>query len=289
MIRVIFLVLFYIGSLSADFFVVDGGQVVEIVNDPRSGADIIGTNGKLLKKYKSLSVAKRVAKRYKSKKRYSKKRKITKKKIYKKKRVAKKRTYKKKRVTKKYKKKVAKKKYKNKRKVYKKKRIVKKKTVKKKRVAKKRTYKKKYTKKKSVVKKKKKKKKDYIIIKTHERKLYHYLDDKLNKIYNIAVGKKESQHFGTYWVSKKKKWPDWIPTKNIKEEFPNLPDVVKGGKYNPLGARALYLGRSAYRIHGTNKPKSIGTAASHGCFRMHNKDVITLYNKTRVGTKVYIR
>jgi len=270
MIRLLLLVLLCIGTLNAAFYVVDGGQVVKIVNEPIGGADIIGTNGKLLKKYKTLNSAKRFSKRYKYKKKYTKKRKITKRKTYKKRKVKKKYISKKKRVVKK--------KY-----ISKKKRVVKKKYVsKKKRVAKK-----KYSKKKKVIKKKKKK--DYIIIKTHERKLYHYLDDKLNKVYSIAVGKEESQHFGTYWVSKKKKWPDWIPTKNIKEEFPNLPNIVKGGKRNPLGARALYLGHSAYRIHGTNRPSSIGTAASHGCFRMHNRDIITLYNRVRVGTKVYIR
>ena len=247
MIKILLLVLLYFGSLNADFYVVDGGQVVKIVNEPIGGADIIGTNGKLLKKHRRLSSAKRYALKYKAKKRYKKR-------YSKKKKIAKRKTYKK-------------------RKVVRKKKIAKRKTYKKRKVVRKKTY----------------KKKDYIIIKTSERKLYHYLNDKLNKIYDIAVGKKENQHFGTYWVSKKVKWPDWIPTKNIKKEFPNLPDVVKGGKYNPLGARALYLGHSAYRIHGTNRPKSIGKAASHGCFRMHNKDVINLYNQARIGTKVYIR
>ena len=93
-------------------------------------------------------------------------------------------------------------------------------------------------------------------------------------------------------VSKKVEWPDWRPPKDMiaraKAEGKTLPAVVKGGPGNPLGARALYLGYSEYRIHGTNAPKSIGKYASSGCIRMLNEHIIDVYSKTPVGTKVVV-
>jgi len=128
-----------------------------------------------------------------------------------------------------------------------------------------------------------------IVIRTNKRILEFYHNDRFKKLYKVAVGKDGWRKYGKYIVRKKVKWPDWRPTKNIKKENPNLPDIVQGGPKNPLGARALYLGYSALRIHGTNKPESVGKAVSHGCFRMKNKDVIELYDMVKVGTPVYIK
>ena len=127
-----------------------------------------------------------------------------------------------------------------------------------------------------------------IIITIHKKVLDLYEHGKFSKQYKIAVGKKWYPYKKKYKITNKKKWPDWRPTKTILKENPFLPEVVKGGKQNPLGARAIYLGWSKYRIHGTNKPWSIGKAVSHGCFRMKNKDVMDLYSRVKKGDTVYI-
>ncbi len=128
-----------------------------------------------------------------------------------------------------------------------------------------------------------------IVIITDEKKLYYILDEDLAYEFPIAVGKKASYRFyGTFPISRKAKWPAWRPTQSMIEEDPTLPEVVKGGKYNPLGARALYLGDSIYRIHGTNNPNSIGKAASKGCIRMYNEDVKELYKLVDVWNMVYV-
>ena len=129
-----------------------------------------------------------------------------------------------------------------------------------------------------------------IVIITDEKKLYYILDEELAYEFPIAVGKKAKDRFyGTFPISRKAKWPAWRPTKNMIEEDPTLPEVVKGGKHNPLGARALYLGDSIFRIHGTNNPSSIGKAASKGCIRMYNEDVKELYKLVDVWNMVYVR
>jgi len=129
-----------------------------------------------------------------------------------------------------------------------------------------------------------------IVIITADKKLYYLLGDDMAYEFPIAVGKtKKDRFYGTFPVSRKAKWPSWRPTKNMLKKNPALPRVVKGGKRNPLGARALYLGDSAFRIHGTNNPSSIGTAASHGCIRMYNDDVKELYSITRVWDTVYVK
>lgn len=129
-----------------------------------------------------------------------------------------------------------------------------------------------------------------IVIITDEKKLYYILDEELAYEFPIAVGKKVKDRFyGTFPISRKAKWPAWRPTKNMIEEDPTLPEVVKGGKHNPLGARALYLGNSIFRIHGTNNPSSIGKAASKGCIRMHNEDVKELYKLVDIWNMVYVR
>jgi len=129
-----------------------------------------------------------------------------------------------------------------------------------------------------------------IVIMTGDKKLYYVLGDDLAYEFPVAVGKKAKDRFyGTFPISRKAKWPSWRPTQSMMEKNPALPEVVYGGKGNPLGARALYLGDSPFRIHGTNKPSSIGKAASHGCIRMYNKDVKALYKIVSVWDTVYVK
>jgi lipoprotein-anchoring transpeptidase ErfK/SrfK len=89
-------------------------------------------------------------------------------------------------------------------------------------------------------------------------------------------------------VSAMKEWPDWRPPAEMRLRQPWLPEHMAGGPNNPLGARALYLGSSLYRIHGSNEPHTIGSAVSSGCFRMRNQDVIDLYTRVKVGTRVVV-
>jgi lipoprotein-anchoring transpeptidase ErfK/SrfK len=128
-----------------------------------------------------------------------------------------------------------------------------------------------------------------VFINTQEKKLYFLVDYQLAYVYPIAVGKKKHQFFGKYTISKKVKWPAWYPTTETLREKPWLPDVVEGGRNNPLGARAMYLGDSLYRIHGTNNPNSIGKEASRGCIRMYNDDAIELYSLINTGAEVYVQ
>lgn len=129
-----------------------------------------------------------------------------------------------------------------------------------------------------------------VVIVTEDKRLYYLLGDDLAYEFPIAVGKHPKDRFyGVYPVSRKAKWPAWRPTRSMLKKNPNLPTVVKGGRANPLGARALYLGDSPFRIHGTNNPSSIGKAASHGCIRMYNTDVKKLYNLVNVWDTVYVQ
>ena len=93
---------------------------------------------------------------------------------------------------------------------------------------------------------------------------------------------------GTNRISRKAEWPDWTPPPQMLRRRPDLPRHMKGGEDNPLGARALYLGSTLYRIHGSNEPETIGQAVSSGCIRMVNDDVIDLYSRVRVGTPVTV-
>jgi lipoprotein-anchoring transpeptidase ErfK/SrfK len=106
--------------------------------------------------------------------------------------------------------------------------------------------------------------------------------------YGIGVGRKGFTWSGVEKISRKSEWPDWIPPAEMIARQPYLPRWVGGGPGNPLGARALYLGNSDYRIHGTNNPASIGKHVSSGCIRMRDADVIDLYNRVGVGTKVVV-
>lgn len=107
--------------------------------------------------------------------------------------------------------------------------------------------------------------------------------------YGIGVGRPGFTWSGKYQISAKKKWPDWVPPKQMLERQPYLPRRMAGGPNNPLGARALYIGATLYRIHGSNEPWTIGHNVSSGCIRMRNVDVIDLYSRVDVGTKVVVR
>ncbi len=106
--------------------------------------------------------------------------------------------------------------------------------------------------------------------------------------YGIGVGRDGFAWSGVKTITRKAEWPDWTPPAEMLKRRPDLPTHMDGGPENPLGARALYLGSSLYRIHGTNEPYTIGTSVSSGCIRMMNDDVMDLYNRVGVGTKVIV-
>lgn len=128
-----------------------------------------------------------------------------------------------------------------------------------------------------------------IIVSFGDRRLYKVIGRGKAISYPIAVPREDARWQGTTSVSMKRVNPDWRPTASMLRKNPRLPTWVPGGHpMNPLGIRALYLGSSAYRIHGTDAPWTIGTAASSGCIRMYNEDVVDLYNRTNVGTSVLV-
>jgi lipoprotein-anchoring transpeptidase ErfK/SrfK len=128
-----------------------------------------------------------------------------------------------------------------------------------------------------------------IIIHTNERRLYLTLGDGKALRYGIGVGRDGFRWAGVHQVSMKKQWPDWTPPSQMLKRLPDLPRHMEGGPENPLGARAMYLGSSLYRIHGSNEEETIGGANSSGCFRMTNTDVIDLYDRVKVGTTVIVK
>jgi lipoprotein-anchoring transpeptidase ErfK/SrfK len=128
-----------------------------------------------------------------------------------------------------------------------------------------------------------------IIIDTAERYLYLVQPNDTAIRYGIGVGRTGFQWSGVERISQKQEWPDWRVPLEMIERQPYLPRFMAGGPGNPLGARALYLGHTVFRIHGTNEPETIGHAVSSGCFRLNNADVIDLYNRVQVGAKVLIR
>jgi len=131
-----------------------------------------------------------------------------------------------------------------------------------------------------------------IIIDTSERYLYFITGPGTALRYGIAVGREGYQWEGSMKITKTREWPDWRPPgamrARARAQGKSLPRVVKGGPENPLGARAIYLGRSEYRIHGTTAPKSIGEAASSGCIRMLNEHVIDLYDQVDLRARVVV-
>ena len=128
-----------------------------------------------------------------------------------------------------------------------------------------------------------------IIVDTAERHLYLVQPDGQALRYGIGVGRVGFQWSGVERVSQKQEWPDWrVPAEMIGRQ-PYLPRFMAGGPGNPLGARALYLGHTVFRIHGTNQPETIGHAVSSGCIRLDNADVIDLYDRVKVGAKVVVK
>jgi lipoprotein-anchoring transpeptidase ErfK/SrfK len=128
-----------------------------------------------------------------------------------------------------------------------------------------------------------------IVISTRERRLYYILGNGRAISYGIGVGRDGFAWSGVKTVTAKREWPGWTPPAAMLRRRPDLPRYMPGGPDNPLGARALYLGSSLYRIHGSNEPHTIGQAVSSGCFRMTNADVVDLYNRVRVGAKVIVQ
>ncbi len=127
-----------------------------------------------------------------------------------------------------------------------------------------------------------------IVINTQERRLYLVQAGGTAIRYGVGVGRPGFSWGGTQTITRKAEWPDWRPPAQMLRRRPDLPRFMAGGPDNPLGARAMYLGSSLYRIHGSNEPHTIGTAVSSGCFRLTNDDVTDLYNRVRVGTRVVV-
>ena len=128
-----------------------------------------------------------------------------------------------------------------------------------------------------------------IVVNTAERRLYLVLPNGQALRYGIGVGRDGFRWGGTHRISAKKEWPGWTPPSQMLRRRPDLPRHMAGGVDNPLGARAMYLGSTLYRIHGSNEPETIGQAVSSGCFRMTNDDVTDLYGRVSVGTTVVVK
>ena len=131
-----------------------------------------------------------------------------------------------------------------------------------------------------------------ILVKTGTRRLYYILAEGQAIEYHVGVGREGFTWSGANTVSRKAEWPDWRPPREMIEREAkrgrDLPDIMKGGPRNPLGARAIYLGDTEFRIHGTTQPWSIGKAVSSGCIRMMNEEVIDLYDRVAIGAHVVV-
>ena len=127
-----------------------------------------------------------------------------------------------------------------------------------------------------------------IVIDTRGRRLFFVQSERSALLYPISVGREGFAWTGTEKISRKAEWPDWYPPEEMRDRDGRLPEKMTGGLKNPLGAMALYLGNSLYRIHGTNDAKSIGQAASSGCFRMLNGHIVDLASRVEIGTPVAV-
>jgi lipoprotein-anchoring transpeptidase ErfK/SrfK len=131
-----------------------------------------------------------------------------------------------------------------------------------------------------------------VVIDSGHHYLYMIWENNTAIRYGVGVGREGFKWYGRANVARRARWPRWVPPEEMKKRQPTLPDLMKGGPNNPLGARALYLhnksGDTGYRLHGTTKPWSIGTDASSGCIRMLNEDVIDLYRRCPIGTAVLV-
>ncbi len=128
-----------------------------------------------------------------------------------------------------------------------------------------------------------------IVIKTNERRLYYVLGGGRALRYPVGVGRAGKAWSGTSFISRKVLRPDWAPPAEVKRDKPRMPDVIRGGTPgNPMGAAAMTLGVSEYAIHGTNAPGSVGGFVSYGCIRMYNQDVLDLFDRVSLGTRVVV-
>lgn len=127
-----------------------------------------------------------------------------------------------------------------------------------------------------------------IIVETSERRLYLVLPEGKALKYGIGVGRDGFTWSGQHRITRKAEWPGWTPPAAMRKRVPDLPAYMPGGPKNPLGARALYIGSTLYRIHGTSEPWTIGQAVSSGCIRLTNEDVIDLYDRAKVGATVVV-
>ena len=128
-----------------------------------------------------------------------------------------------------------------------------------------------------------------VVVETSERRLYLVMEGGKALRYGIGVGREGFTWSGQNKISRKAEWPGWTPPAAMRKRVPDLPAYMPGGPDNPLGARALYIGSTLYRIHGTSEPWTIGQAVSSGCIRMTNDDVMDLYERVSVGATVVVR
>jgi lipoprotein-anchoring transpeptidase ErfK/SrfK len=128
-----------------------------------------------------------------------------------------------------------------------------------------------------------------LVVHTSERFVYLVQGNNRALRYGIGVGREGFQWSGLVRINRKAEWPDWRPPPEMLARQPYLPRFMAGGTGNPMGARALYLGSTVFRIHGTNQPETIGQSISSGCFRLANGDIIDLYARVPLGTKVVVR
>jgi len=128
-----------------------------------------------------------------------------------------------------------------------------------------------------------------VVVETGERRLYLVLEDGKALKYGVGVGRDGFTWSGQHKVTRKAEWPGWTPPEAMRKRVPGLPAYMPGGPDNPLGARALYIGSTLYRLHGTSEPWSIGQAVSSGCIRLTNEDIIDLYDRVQVGATVVVR
>lgn len=127
-----------------------------------------------------------------------------------------------------------------------------------------------------------------VIVETAERRLYFVLPDGRAMKYGVGVGRDGFRWAGEHRISRKAEWPGWTPPAQMRRRVPDLPAYMPGGPENPLGARAMYIGSTLYRLHGTSEPWSIGQAVSSGCIRLTNDDVVDLYDRVAVGALVVV-
>lgn len=128
-----------------------------------------------------------------------------------------------------------------------------------------------------------------IIVNTHDRFLYLVQGDNRAIRYGVGVGRDGFQWGGVHRITRKQEWPDWTPPPEMIQRQPYLPRFMAGGPGNPMGARAMYIGTTVYRVHGTNAPETIGHSVSSGCFRLVNSEIEDLYQRVAVGSKIVVQ